>query len=119
MPKSTTLTTSILLIVAVFSMPAFALSSNTFQSHQSSVQSTLPQTKKNYLLAQANDTSCRQVISKSGVNVRNEPTVISNALGTIKSGRNVTIANTGTNGWVPLTAPIQGSSYFVYDSMSR
>jgi uncharacterized protein YgiM (DUF1202 family) len=112
LPKSATLTTSILLSAAVFYTPAFAVSPNQFQSNQFSVNSTLSQTENNYLLAQATDTSCRQVIARSGLYVRTEPTVNSTALGIIQSGRNVTIANTGgNNGWVPITAPMEGYVY--------
>jgi uncharacterized protein YgiM (DUF1202 family) len=96
--KYTTLTNSILLTATVLVAPSFAADTN-----QTQIQ-------REYLLAQASD-NCRQVIARNGLNVRRQPTANSEAVGIIESARNVTIQNLGENGWVPITAPIQGYVY--------
>jgi uncharacterized protein YgiM (DUF1202 family) len=109
--KSTMLTSSLLLTATVFTAPAFAVDLNQTQSIQSSVpENTLAQNQTEHLLAQVSD-NCRQVIARNGLNVRREPTVNSEAIGIIDSGRNVTIQSLGTNGWVPITTPLQGYVY--------
>ena len=96
--KYTRLTSSILLTATVLVAPSFAADRNKTQIQGES------------LLAQVPD-SCRQVIAKNGLNVRRQPTANSEAVGIIDSARNVTIQNLGENGWVPITAPIQGYVY--------
>ncbi|MBE9191881.1 SH3 domain-containing protein [Gloeocapsopsis crepidinum LEGE 06123] len=61
-------------------------------------------------IAQRSD-SCYQVIAKSGLYVREEPTVYSSAVGIIAYGRNIEVAGGITNNWVPISAPLKG---FVY-----
>ncbi|MEG4812400.1 SH3 domain-containing protein [Microcoleus sp. F8-D3] len=96
--KYTTLTSSILLTATVLVAPSFAADRNKTQI------------QGEYLLAQVPD-SCRQVIARSGLNVRRQPTANSEAVGIIESARNVTIQSLGENGWIPITAPIQGYVY--------
>lgn len=98
MAKYTTLTSSLLLTATVLVAPSFAADRN-----QTQIQGE-------YLLAQASE-NCRQVIARNGVNVRRQPTANSEAVGIIDFARNVTIQNLGENGWVPITAPIQGYVY--------
>ena len=96
--KYTTLTSSLLLTATVLVAPCFAADTNKTQI------------QGEYLLAQASD-NCRQVIARNGLNVRRQPTANSEAVGIIDAARNVTIQNLGENGWVPITAPIQGYVY--------
>jgi uncharacterized protein YgiM (DUF1202 family) len=96
--KYTRLTSSILLTATVLVAPSFAANTNKTQIQGES------------LLAQVPD-SCRQVIARNGLNVRRQPTANSEAVGIIDSARNVTIQSLGENGWVPITAPIQGYVY--------
>ena len=96
--NSTILTSSLLLTATVFGTFSAAVNANPIQK------------PGEYLLAQASDT-CRLVTARNGLNVRQEPTVNSQAIGIINNGRTVTIQNRGTNGWVPITAPVQGYVY--------
>jgi uncharacterized protein YgiM (DUF1202 family) len=96
--KYTTLTSSLLLTATVLVAPSFAADTN-----QTQIQGE-------YLLAQASE-NCRQVIARNGLNVRRQPTANSEAVGIIGSARNVTIQSLGENGWVLITAPIQGYVY--------
>lgn len=58
-------------------------------------------------LAQA--TNCRQVVSGiSGLNVRENPSVESDVIGYIVPGRSVIIESLGTEGWAPISAPVEG-----------
>ncbi|WP_226587991.1 SH3 domain-containing protein [Microseira wollei] len=50
-------------------------------------------------------------MARNGLNVRRQPTVNSEAIGIIRSGRTVTIQSLGENGWIPITAPLQGYVY--------
>ncbi|HAX77499.1 MAG TPA: hypothetical protein DCY88_17110, partial [Cyanobacteria bacterium UBA11372] len=96
--KYTSLTSSIMLTATVLVAPGFAAEPNQTQN------------QGEYLLAQTSET-CRQVIARNGLNVRQQPTVNSQAIGIIRSGRTVTIQNLGQNGWVAITAPLQGYVY--------
>jgi uncharacterized protein YgiM (DUF1202 family) len=96
--KYTTLTSSLLLTVTVLVAPSFAADTNKTQI------------QGKYLLAQASE-NCRLVIARNGLNVPRQPTANSEAVGIIDSARNVTIQSLGENGWVPITAPIQGYVY--------
>ncbi|MGB3207174.1 MAG: SH3 domain-containing protein [Crinalium sp.] len=52
--------------------------------------------------------ACRQVSRAGGINVRQQPSVNSRIIGRIANGLNVTIRNLGDNGWVRITAPVNG-----------
>ena len=52
--------------------------------------------------------NCREVSRRGGLYVRQEPSSNSAVVGVVPNGRNVTIENLGTNGWVPISAPLQG-----------
>jgi uncharacterized protein YgiM (DUF1202 family) len=109
--RATLLTSALLLTATVFTAPSFAVNVNQTQAAQSSASTnTKIQNSGEYLLAQVSE-NCRQVIARNGLNVRREPTVNSEAIGIIGSGRNVTIQSLGTNGWIPITAPLQGYVY--------
>ncbi len=101
--KYTSFTSSLLLSATVLVAPAFAIETN-------QTQDVKLQNSGEYLLAQIPD-SCRQVISNNGLNVRQEATTNSKAVGIIGSGRTVTIQSLGENGWVPITAPLKGYVY--------
>jgi uncharacterized protein YgiM (DUF1202 family) len=96
--KYTSLTSSIVVIATALVAPSYAADPNQTQN------------QGEYLLAQASE-SCRQVIARNGLYVRQQPTVNSEAIGIIDSARNVTIQSLGENGWVPITAPMQGYVY--------
>lgn len=51
---------------------------------------------------------CRQVIVRSGLNVRAEPTVYSTRLTALSTGTNVQVAGPATNNWVPIAEPVDG-----------
>ncbi|MBD2261165.1 SH3 domain-containing protein [Pseudanabaena sp. FACHB-2040] len=67
------------------------------------------------LLAQAE--SCRQVSLPGGsLVVQTDPTVYSESVGVVPNSSNVTIQGLGTDGWVPIIAPLEGyvpSEYLV------
>jgi uncharacterized protein YgiM (DUF1202 family) len=52
--------------------------------------------------------SCRLVIANKGAPIRNLPSTEGIMLGKVASGRRVTIENRGANGWVPISAPLEG-----------
>ncbi|MEB3829621.1 SH3 domain-containing protein [Phormidium sp. CCY1219] len=52
--------------------------------------------------------NCREAIERGGLEVRDRPSLNGNIIGTISSGRNVTIRNRGANGWVPIAEPFPG-----------
>lgn len=52
--------------------------------------------------------SCRLVIANQGAPIRNLPSTQGMTLGKVASGRRVTIENRGANGWVPISAPLEG-----------
>lgn len=52
--------------------------------------------------------NCRQVKATNGLVVREEPSIDSERVGVVERGRNVTIVNLGTNGWVPIQVPLEG-----------
>ncbi len=61
--------------------------------------------------------NCRQVSARGGLYVRREPSINSAIVGTVANGRNVTLENTGANGWVPISAPLEGyvsTAYLTY-----
>ncbi|PSR18519.1 hypothetical protein C8255_06935 [filamentous cyanobacterium CCP3] len=51
---------------------------------------------------------CRQVIVRSGLNVRAEPTVYSTRVGALPTGTTVTTAGAEVNDWLPISEPIDG-----------
>lgn len=58
-------------------------------------------------LAQAD--TCRQVSSAAGgLNVRQSPSMDAEIVGVVANGRNVSIQSLGAEGWVPITAPLEG-----------
>jgi uncharacterized protein YgiM (DUF1202 family) len=66
--------------------------------------------QKEFQLAQKQD-SCHQIIARSGVYVRTEPTVYSEAVGTISYGRSVEVTGDVVSDWIPISAPIPGYVY--------
>ncbi|HBB34210.1 MAG TPA: hypothetical protein DDZ80_24595 [Cyanobacteria bacterium UBA8803] len=61
--------------------------------------------------------NCREVSARGGLYVRQEPSINSDVVGVVPNGRNVTIENRGANGWVPISAPLQGyvsAAYLTY-----
>ncbi|XZN89858.1 MAG: SH3 domain-containing protein [Microcoleus sp.] len=102
--KYTSLTSSLLVTATALVAPSFAANKSP-TPYKVEVQN-----QGESLLAQIPD-SCRQVVAGNGLNVRQEPTTDSKAIGIIGSGRNVTIQSLGENGWVPITAPLKGYVY--------
>lgn len=52
--------------------------------------------------------SCRQILSSENVSIRKEPSMESTVLGTLSNRQTVTLINRGINGWVPISAPVNG-----------
>ncbi|HBB32306.1 MAG TPA: hypothetical protein DDZ80_09920 [Cyanobacteria bacterium UBA8803] len=72
----------------------------------SALGQTSSQPEGGYQLA-ATQTNCRKVsTSGSNLNVRSSPN--GRIIGSLSNGTTVTIENTGTNGWVPISAPQEG-----------
>lgn len=86
---------------------ALAASTTLVQSNYSAALAETPRSESGYHLAQGAD-SCRQVIARNGLYVRQAPTVYSRAIGVIQYGRNVTIQPGGDQYWVPISAPLPG-----------
>lgn len=51
---------------------------------------------------------CRRVAATEGMPVRQNPSLNSAVLGSLIDGQEITIVNRGTNGWVPISSPING-----------
>jgi uncharacterized protein YgiM (DUF1202 family) len=110
--KLTVLQTSLLLAATVFASPTFANDISQIQGFKSSGSA-----KSGYLLAQV-PASCRQVIARGGLRVREQPSISSKVVGTIQNNRNVTIqTDVATNGWVPISTPLPGYVYAQYLGM--
>lgn len=62
-------------------------------------------------------TVCRQVITRSGLNVRAEPNVYSERIGALTTGTNVQVSGAAAEYWVPITEPMDGyvASQFLGD----
>lgn len=58
--------------------------------------------------ASPSPTNCREVSARGGLNVRRSPSINSAVVGVVPNERNVTIENKGANGWVSISAPLQG-----------
>ncbi|WP_424100582.1 SH3 domain-containing protein [Moorena producens] len=61
--------------------------------------------------------NCREVSAPQGLNVRKSPSFDGDIIGIIADGSKVTIVNRGSNGWVPISAPLQGyvtGKYLIY-----
>ncbi len=70
----------------------------------------------------AANNSCRKVESSRGLNVREQPSVNSRAIAGLADEQIVRIENPGSNGWVPITSPVQGyvaSNYLTYCSAGQ
>ena len=52
--------------------------------------------------------SCRQVAATDGLEVYQSPSLNAGFLGTVVDGQQVTIVNRGDDGWVPISAPVNG-----------
>lgn len=109
--KLATATALFPLAAIAFATPAVAATTTVSPNNffPASAEVTLSQ-QGNYPLTQVSD-SCRQVVSRYGLYVRREPTAYSQILGVIDYRRNVTIKNRGVNGWVPISAPLEGYVY--------
>jgi len=99
---------------ATFASPSPAAGTVPPQSLQlSALEKTAFPNMGKHQLAQVS-ASCRQVSARSGVYVRREPTVYSTALGIVATGRYVTVENSSTKNWVPISAPLKGYVFADY-----
>lgn len=95
------------------SVPAFSAPSTAYTTtaesegvQRSTSELTLSQQKGEYQLAQTSS-DCRRVsISGGSLNVRSSPG--GGVVGTLRNQTLVTIENTGSDGWVPISSPVQG-----------
>lgn len=51
---------------------------------------------------------CRQVIVRSGLNVRDEPTVYSDRLTALPTGTHVMVEGPAVDTWTPISEPVDG-----------
>lgn len=116
--KYPTLTTTLVLTATIFATPCFAVNTDQLHSIQSSSAPQRARQKNHqgeYQLARYSS-SCRQVMARDGLYVWQNPTS-SKVVGYLDYGQQVRIRNRGKNGFVPISAPIQGyifnSSYLV------
>lgn len=54
------------------------------------------------------ENNCRQVSAKGGLNVRQQPSMNSRTIGQVDNYERVAIESRGQNGWVPISAPLNG-----------
>jgi uncharacterized protein YgiM (DUF1202 family) len=101
------------MVAAIAFIPAFAATPTPNQTRQSALENGTSSHRAEFQLAQVTD-ACRQVSVEGGLYVRAEPTVYSEALGTVTYGRNVTVETPQGDGWVAVSAPIPGYMYSQY-----
>ncbi|MEG3881184.1 SH3 domain-containing protein [Microcoleus sp. herbarium7] len=61
--------------------------------------------------------NCRQVVARTSAPVRQEPSITGEIIGSVASGRRVTIENLGADGWGAVSVPLRGyiaSEYLAY-----
>ncbi|NER21900.1 MAG: SH3 domain-containing protein [Symploca sp. SIO1C2] len=54
------------------------------------------------------NSKCRQIQSTSTISIRQSPSESATVVGTLNNGNQVTIVNRGANGWIPISAPVNG-----------
>ena len=106
--KNPTLTTVIVLTATIFTTQSFAVNRDNLQRIQSSsIERTLQKKQGEYQLAKYSG-SCRQVMARNGLYVMRKPTLNSSVVTLLDYGQQVTIRNSGKNGWVGISSPTQG-----------
>lgn len=101
--------TILLLTAAVLATPTLAVNAVETQNNISRSSKRIVASQARFQAQRSNN--CHQVLAKSGLYVREKPTVYSNAIGIIAYGRNVEVAGVTTNNWVPIYAPLKGYVY--------
>jgi uncharacterized protein YgiM (DUF1202 family) len=110
---SMAVTASIALALTAFPVSSTVASTATPQEIQPSAPGqTSLQNEAKYQLAQASD-NCRRVDTRrTNLNVRSSPG--GRIIGSLSDKTLVSIDNTGTNGWVPISSPQQGYVFGSY-----
>jgi len=98
---------SLFLGLPVFFTSEAIASSVNLNGSQLSSQAGLSEPSSELHIAQDLNT-CYRVTAESGLYVREEPDVYSEAISVLRFGQNVTIAPGGTENWVPILAPLRG-----------
>jgi hypothetical protein len=107
--NSTTLTTVFWAITAALSISAYAATGATRQAAQASALETLLPGEQNDLqLAQGFPNNCAEVVPPSGLYVRREPSVYSEAIGIVEYRSYLTTEEGGSDTWLPISAPLKG-----------
>lgn len=73
---------------------------------------SLSQVSDRYQVAQATETSCREVDVNTALNVRRQPG--GRVIGTLQNGQNVNISGEPMNGWVSISGPMDGYVFARY-----
>lgn len=83
------------------------LAGSNLEGHQVPTQKNLPETQSALQTTQAPNV-CYRVVAESGLYVREEATIYSEAIAILYYGQPVTIAPGGTEKWTPILTPIRG-----------
>lgn len=103
------LTVSFWLAAAMLGFSADVTHSRT-QVNQSSLTPEFTSSSNQFIsqLAQSFPNNCAEVIALSGLYIRREPTVYSEAIGILNYNTNVIAEAGGTEEWLPISAPLKG-----------
>jgi uncharacterized protein YgiM (DUF1202 family) len=106
---------TISMTLAITAFPAFSTAASTTMPQDvqpSALRQKSLQNENEYEVAQAS-VNCRRVdTSTSNLNVRSSPA--GGIIGSLPDRTLVTIENTGSNGWVPISSPRQGYVFGTY-----
>jgi uncharacterized protein YgiM (DUF1202 family) len=106
---------TISMALAITAFPAFSTAASTTMPQDvqpSALRQKSLQNENEYEVAQAS-VNCRRVdTSTSNLNVRSSPA--GGIIGSLPDRTLVTIENTGSNGWVPISSPRQGYVFGTY-----
>lgn len=103
---SKTTAASLVFATTTFAIPSFAAN----ELIQHSIQPLTSELRYQHKLQITQNLSdnCAEVVPSSGVYVRREPSVYSEAIGVVEYGSYVTIAGDRIGEWMPISAPVQG-----------
>lgn len=102
------LTVSFWLAAVMLSFSADATHSRTQVDQSLTPEFTSSSNQSMLQLAQSFPNNCAEVIALSGLYVRREPTVYSEAIGILNYSTNVIAEAGGTEEWLPISAPLKG-----------
>ncbi len=112
-PQMVAATLPVVAAAIALASPGAATSTERIYNSSSSPLNASSSAEGGMQVAQASGV-CRQVTARGGLYVREQPNVYSRAIGAVPYGANVTVLAPQLEGWVPVSAPLQGYMFSVY-----